>query len=235
MFVRPNGHRLVLAVQPRLASWDAAGHPDQIRLDLFLRHVERLALPVLLNLDDPIALCLDVGLPDTVDLLNQHDLDNYAYPLASHLAKTSNRQISTVWCTKRHAQSSFLSISTAETLPERASGGSQWAVVRTTASASTTAFKEQISSQLEGQAVELDEGPVTLELAFTVGPRRNWMNLWKPTIDSLDYLLGRTYDTRRWHPRDGRIVDLGLHCAVEADMGNDIQIALQAANHHGSD
>ena len=35
-------------------------------------------------------------------------------------------------------------------------------------------------------------GEAPLELAFVVGPDGNWLNLWKPTIDSLDPLLGRT-------------------------------------------
>ncbi|WP_396913469.1 hypothetical protein [Mycolicibacterium sp.] len=29
-----------------------------------------------------------------------------------------------------------------------------------------------------------------LELGFTVGPSRNWLNLWKPAVDSLGALLG---------------------------------------------
>ena len=64
-------------------------------------------------------------------------------------------------------------------------------VARTTASASTPAYKEQILAAVAG-AAELPAGPVGIELAFVVGPGRNWLNLWKPTIDSLDPLLGRT-------------------------------------------
>ena len=57
-------------------------------------------------------------------------------------------------------------------------------VARTTASASTLAYKEQIHAAVAG-AAELPAGPVRLELAFVVGPGRNWLNLWKQTIDSL--------------------------------------------------
>lgn len=98
----------------------------------------------------------------------------------------------------------------------------------TTASASTNAYKRQISSQLENNVVELDEGPVALQLAFTVGLRRNWTNLWKATIDSLDLILGRTDAARLWHPQDGRITELGLHCQVDRDLGNDVLIAIAA-------
>jgi hypothetical protein len=63
---------------------------------------------------------------------------------------------------------------------------------------------------------------VHLQLAFVVGPKRNWPNLWKPTFDALDPLLGRTGPDRDWHPRDGRIVDLGLHVDVDPSLGNDV-------------
>ena len=31
---------------------------------------------------------------------------------------------------------------------------------------------------------ECQSQPVRLEIAFTLGPRRNWLNLWKPTIEA---------------------------------------------------
>ena len=42
-------------------------------------------------------------------------------------------------------------------------------VARTTASASTLAYKEQIHVAVDGEA-ELPAGPMRLELAFVVGP-----------------------------------------------------------------
>ena len=65
------------------------------------------------------------------------------------------------------------------------------------ATAATTAYKQQVSDRLIG-AAELSAGPIALELAFVVGARRNWLNLWKPTIDALDRLLGRTHPDRGW-------------------------------------
>jgi hypothetical protein len=72
-----------------------------------------------------------------------------------------------------------------------------------------------------GAAVELAEGPVALQLAFTVGLGRNWPAMWKASIDGLDPLLGRTYAGRDWNPLDGRIVRLGLHKTVDAGFRND--------------
>jgi hypothetical protein len=48
------------------------------------------------------------------------------------------------------------------------------------------------------------------------------------TIDSLDLILGRTDAARLWHPQDGRITELGLHCQVDSDLGNDVLIAIAA-------
>ena len=71
-------------------------------------------------------------------------------------------------------------------------------------------------------------GPIALELAFVVGPGRNWLNLWKPTIDALDRLLGRTRPDREWHPRDGRIIELALHKSIEEALGNDVAVTIAA-------
>jgi hypothetical protein len=69
---------------------------------------------------------------------------------------------------------------------------------------------------------------VATELAFVVGPRRNWMNLWKPTIDALEPLLGRTQLDRSWHTRDGRIVELALHCTIEQTLRNEVLMEIAA-------
>jgi hypothetical protein len=70
---------------------------------------------------------------------------------------------------------------------------------------------------------------VRLELSFVVGPRRDWLNLWKQTIDSLDPLLGRTYPDRHWHPCDGRITGLRMHVTVEPAARYEIVVGIAAA------
>ena len=102
-------------------------------------------------------------------------------------------------------------------------------VVRTTASASTTACKQQIHAAV-ADAAESAAGPVRLELAFVRGLDRNWLNLWKPTIDSLDPLLGRTDPARTWHPRDGRITELGMHLSIDPAVRHDVMIGIVAAS-----
>ena len=99
--------------------------------------------------------------------------------------------------------------------------------VRTTAPGQSDAFKEQIRKQLSG-ASPIPPGPVRMQLCFTVGPTRNWLNLWKPAIDAMGQILGHAPTASSWSPLDGRIVDLGLHCRVNPSIGNDVIIAIAA-------
>jgi hypothetical protein len=218
-YARPEGESLQLRIAPRLASWEKTGHPDQVRLQAYLD--DAAALLADSRVDAPWALRLDVGLRAGRDVLDMADLDNYAYPLAYHLRDPG---LVSVWCTKRHDEQSFVRIEAAREIP---SPSTDVLVARTTASASTVAFKEQIHDAVAG-AAELPAGPVRLELAFVVGPRRNWINLWKQTIDSLDPLLGRTRPDRDWHPLDGRITQLGMHRTVDPTASNEVAIGIAA-------
>ncbi|MFA5607138.1 MAG: hypothetical protein WDA07_08120 [Leucobacter sp.] len=175
------------------------------------------------RINGPWALRLDVGLPSSRDLLDASDLDNYAYPLASRLRDSD---LVSVWCTKRHGEQSSVRICAALEVPSPEVAGV--VVATTTASSSSIAYKEAIHAAVSGAAV-LPDGPVRLELSFVVGPRRNWLNLWKQTIDALDPLLGRTRPDRAWHPRDGRITELGLHCTVDQFAGNKVAVGIYAS------
>ena len=65
-----------------------------------------------------------------------------------------------------------------------------------------------------------------------MGPGRNWLNLWKPTIDALDPLLGRAREVRDWHPRDDRITALGLHLTMDETLGNDVLLQIDVGPGH---
>lgn len=218
-FARPENDTHQLRVAPRLASWNKADDPDQVRLQAYLDDTE--ALLAASRIDGPWALRLDVGLPAARSLLDASDLDNYAYPLAYRIKDPG---LVSVWCTKQHNEESFVRIEAAR---ESAPPSTEVLVARPTASTSTVAYKEQVRAAVAG-AVELPAGPVKLELSFVVGPRRNWLNLWKQTIDSLDPLLGRTYPDRAWNPRDGRITELGMHVTVDPAAGNEIVVGIAA-------
>lgn len=219
-YARPEGDGLTLRKSPRLASWDKSTDPDQIRLREYLEDTAKLLAPTMVA-SGPWALLIEVGLPTGRDLVDMADLDNYAFPLASRL-RTAD--LVSVWCSKRHANRSRVLVAPAH----ETAGPSGTYTVRTTASAQATAYREQVRSAVVG-AAEISAGAVQLQLAFAVGPQRNWLTLWKPTIDALDPLLGRTRQDRDWHPRDGRITDLSLHVTVDPSLGHDVLVSIAAA------
>lgn len=58
-FARPENDALQLRVAPRLAAWDAADHPDQVRLREYLDDTEDLLAAS--KVKGPWTLLLDVG------------------------------------------------------------------------------------------------------------------------------------------------------------------------------
>jgi len=225
-FAMPASPPLRLPVPPRLTSWNRASDPDQVRLAGYLDAAEALLRPSLDQLSGPLALRLDVGLPSSASLLDQRDLDNYLFPLATRLSRADMGALACVWGTKQHAGDSMVRLERAAPAAAAPPPGSCY-TVRTTAPGQSTAFKEQIREQLSGVA-PIPAGPVRMQLCFTVGPTRNWLNLWKPAIDAMGQILGRAATAGPWSPLDGRIVDLGLHCRLNATIGNDVIIAIAA-------
>jgi hypothetical protein len=218
-YARPEGSGAQLNLAPQLDSWDRADNRSQVQLGSFLDEAETLLAAS--RIEDPWALRLDVGLAPHLDLLDKRDLDNFAKPLASRL---SDSGLVSVWCTKRSGGHSAVRIEAAREVTAPSAGVLQ---VITTASWDGPAAKEQIRSALAG-VPELPDGPVRLELAFTVGPSRNWLNLWKPTIDSLGALLGHDQPFRPWNPRDGRITELGMHLHIDPSLRYEVAIGIAA-------
>lgn len=145
-YARPEGDGLVLRKSPRLASWNKATDHDQVQLRQYLEDTAELVAPALVS--GPWAILLDVGLPVGRDLIDMADLDNYALPLASHL---SMEHLVSVWCSKRHAQTSRVVVVPAQEVP--APEGTF--TVRTTASSQTKAYKDQV----RGAVVDAHEIP----------------------------------------------------------------------------
>jgi hypothetical protein len=216
-FAMPDGVPTLLTEPPQLASWDVGSHPGQVKLKAFLSATGQLLTPLPTG---PLALRLDVGLAETVSWLDHHDLDNYLFPLAGYLSKNSGGDFVSFWATKAVAPTSSVRVEPALPAP-----GPLLHHLRTSAASDSVGYKQQIQDQL-WYAAELPAGPLSLEVAFVVGPNRNWLNLWKPTIDALGPLLGATEGAKPWHPRDGRITRLGLHRAVGAKLRNDVLIGL---------
>jgi len=107
--------RLVrLSVEPRLASWDRAGTPGQVRLVRFPAHAEARAAPMMAAVDGPLSVELAVGLPGELSLTGGgRDLDNDLLPLAQRLGPA---RIAAMFGRKVHGPS-FLAIGRAEPDP----------------------------------------------------------------------------------------------------------------------
>lgn len=215
-----------LTAAPALASWDKAGSPGQRRSADFVDDVHRLVEADLAVVNGMLGLRLDVGLPESTSLFARNDLDNYLFPLVPKLTERAGRSFSFVRATKSHGSTSLVQVG--PVVPAGPPVASYAASIVTTAAASTRAYKEQFRDQLADARVLPGDG-VQLDLAFVVGPRRAWPNLWKATIDSLGTLLGRDAGAGEWNARDGRITDLRLHCTNDPAAGNEVRVALRAS------
>jgi hypothetical protein len=174
----------------------------------------------------PVALRLDIGLPETIPLYHSFDLDNYLFPLVPQLMKRSGRELASVWATKRHAERSSVAVGPVHWVDDPQ--GTHVFDVTTSASTSSSAYKKQIRDQA-AWARPLPGDALALQLAFVVGPQRAWPNLWKPTIDALGSILGHDHAAPEWNVRDGRITELGLHCTVDPAAGHEVRIGIRAS------
>lgn len=224
-YARPEAAGRALSVAAAVGSWDKSGSAGQNRSSMFVDEVRSVITDQVATAPAPLALRLDIALPDTVPLLDHHDLDNFLFPLVPKLTAGTGLQWASVWATKRHGRTSSVVVS--QTVLVADPGGVVACQVRTTSSSQSTAFKEEIRNQICTFS-PLPDGGVALQLAFTVGPRRSWPNLWKPTIDALGVILGHSPGSHEWNPRDGRITELGLHGVVDPAAGNECVIAIRA-------
>jgi hypothetical protein len=218
LYSRPNS-AVQLDVQPELASWDAAGHPSQERLARFLDHVATVAEPVMTVVDGPLAVELVIGLPDPLPLTSRgRDLDNYLYPVAQRL---DVKRITAAF--GRKVRGEFSSLAVGPAVSQAANTMPQFAT-RVVGSYVSKLWKQALRERLRAAGVApASSGPVRMQIAVTTGPGRNWAKLWKPLLDSFGPILGGD-PVQPFSPYDDRIVDLGLHHGVDADLGHDVFI-----------
>jgi hypothetical protein len=229
-YERPEGSSAItLRATPRLANWNRSGDTGQARLTRAMSYSDAQIAPRLAACEGPVALRFDVGLPRAVRLLDERDLDNYLLPLTADLAARSEHPVVSVWGCKRYADETTLRITPARARDDVPDDDTM--LLTASAVGERDDFKAGFRQQIHDLAADQDllpEGPVTLELGFVVGPDRNWLDLWWSTIDGLGPLLGQSPAQPAWRPRDGRIVDLGLHRAVDDGLGDDVVIGLRA-------
>jgi hypothetical protein len=95
---------------------------------------------------------------------------------------------------------------------------------RITGSYVRTEWKQTLHNRLRDARVPpVADGPVSMDVAVTTGPGRNWANLWKPMLDSFGPVLGEEPD-HAYHTRDDRITSLGLHHSIAAGRDHDVLV-----------
>jgi hypothetical protein len=220
MYQLPDATRVELDLAPVLESWNAADHPDQIRLGKFLDHVE--AALALSGRDEHLALELQVGISESRSLTSGGaDLDNYLFPIIRRLGFA---RFDAVFASKRHCAVSTLAVGAARPVPAHREPD-MW--VRTTASATSKAWKEQVRNACTAAAPPFPlSGAVVLDIEFGVSPARTWATVWKPAIDSLGPVLGLPDHNRPFTPNDDRIVRLSLHRRLNESLRWDIELSV---------
>ncbi len=218
LYSRP-ARRLALSMEPRLASWDSAGSPGQVRLGEFLDHAETVAAPVIAATGGLLAVELTVGFRNELPLTGGgRDLDNYLFPLAQRLGPA---RIAAMFGRKVHGPS-FLAVDHAQ--PEHPAAPPQFSA-QIAGSYIRTEWKAAVRKRLlQVQHVTRAAGAIDMTIGITTGPGRNWANIWKPLIDAFGPVLGDNPE-RPFHPNDDRITSLGLHHDIDAAIGHEVIIA----------
>jgi hypothetical protein len=222
LFARPDrAARLTLPQAPALESWNAADHPDQLRLRAYLDGVAEALKLEEWPPDEQRTIELVVGIPDSLPIdRGGRDLDNYLYPLARRLGPG---RIVAAFGRKAHQPQSTVAVAPAQ--PTDASAGPPQLVLRTSVSTQTTAWKHAIRQACaEAVTRPLPPGAVFLRIQLGVSRRRNWTTLWKPAIDALGPVLGVPDPALPFRPDDDRIVDLELHRHLDDTLGNDVVV-----------
>jgi hypothetical protein len=205
--------------QPRLASWNKAEHPDQVRLKAYLEELDSIVQAGLAGMDGNLAMELTVGLPRR-QLTVDRDLDNYLLPVANRL---SRHRFCAVFGTKAVQNESVLRCGPTSPIGP---GPDPSLELRVSGSYEHRAWKERIHRACAAVRPNMPPGvPVALDVAFELAPRRNWTSLWKPAIDALGPLLGTPRADRPFAPDDGRITELGLHRTWNSHIGHDVRLA----------
>jgi hypothetical protein len=217
LYCRP-ARPVSLGVVPRLASWDRAGSPGQVRLGRFLDHAEAVAAPVMAAVDGLLAVELTVGFPDQLPLTSGgRDLDNYLFPLAQRLGPA---RIAAMFGRKVHGPS-LLAVGQAR--PEHAASSPQFSA-QITGSYERKEWKTNLRNRLlQTQGAVPGAGPIGMVIGITTGAGRNWANIWKPLIDAFGPVLGEDPE-RPFHPNDDHIISLGLHHHANTAIGHDVII-----------
>ncbi len=217
-------YKKIKLAKPKLASWNANSDPEQIALQRYFDDIEQELDP--LPQASGLILHMEIDVKEREHLLHHHDLDNYLYPVVQRLGAHRFRLVSAI---KRMGGGSYLQIGQtkpANPFPEK-DGWISFLHDTGGASVQKQEWKSGIRDALKTRQIHpLKPGAVELQLIWKCSSQRNWISLWKPTIDAMGPVLGEPDPHRPFHPNDGRIVSLALHLHTDNSIGWSVHIGI---------
>jgi hypothetical protein len=213
-------------ISPQLANWDKSSALSQIRLKSYLRKIMDELLPDPID-KDPLFVHLDVDVQKQEHLLKHHDLGNYLTPLFGERLLDA-RLFFLVTARKYVGGGSQLLLGIAQPTRDNklAAVGNHFEIT-TRGSVQSKQWKENLRNALAAtNPIPLNTPGVEVQIAWTCSPKRNWVNLWKPTGDCMGPILGEQNPLRPFSPDDDRIVNLKFHCTLDNTLDNDVHIAM---------
>lgn len=215
--------KTISGIEPRLASWNKAAHPDQIRLREYLQLLWGQLLPLPAE-SLPFFLHLDVDVGQPAHLLRHHDLENYLTPLFGLNGLPASR-FALVSARKFIGGGSKLELGVARPASEalRPAGWHHFSHSMKTMEKGKVELRNALAA---AQPQPLTRPEVEVQIAWRCSSRRNWRNLWKPTGDCMGPVLGEQNPRKPFSPDDDRIVALKFHRTLDETMGDDVHLEM---------
>jgi len=214
-------------VVPLKASWEKSTDASQIRLREY-RQIVREAFGTKLN-HDGLYLDLRVGLPESVNLLDGNDLENYLTPLFE-CGCLPAMQFRLVTAEKSSGGKSRLSVGIAEQEGTSSDlcGCCHFSIYPNAKPSNEKVFKMELHSAVAACGhPALPDGEVELHVAWRCAlSRRSWFRLWKSTGDVLGPILGAYQRKNQFDPKDDRITKLVFHFLPDESLIDRLQIGM---------
>ena len=226
---------LELPFSPLLESWERSTSKAQLRLGEYRDGLSVLAQPVLAAPAPPFAFGFyAAGRQDIA--AGGCDLDNFLTPVVKALG--GGEAFALVWATRGRAdEPSRLTLAHAGDVRVATDDAAEM-TVRLSGSPTRPEWKAKIAEAVGIHPSSGITDPVSLAVRYRLSPLRNWVTLWKPTIDALGGILGEgrapVASKRRpnlvSHPRTrtGARPGLGYRSDLKVDCGPDAESWLVA-------
>lgn len=186
-----------------------------------LEPVAEWVSPRLNALKNP-GLRVGLGIKADADLLYGHNLHSYSVAFADRIKAATGVQFNSLVLTKRHTESSELSVFSSGISEKPSEVGAVEIVVR-----KSYAKPEYAQLVYEATSEVLDiggsEDPLRVEIAYKTGFPRTWSRLWKPTL--LGILGPKTSSANA-----ARVIDLSFrHLSVGPAFGHQVEMKIAAS------